>query len=177
MGTGLMFRQMAYAGDRDRALALLEEKRTWMPRSGQNNPRGSWTMLASVIEGLTMLGEQSRAADLYPQARDLIDTGAVTIWTISRLTQTVAGMAAAAAHEWESSEQHFHTAMDQAESFPNLLEQAEIRRFRAMTQLDRAAPSDRKRARTLLDKALETYTQIGMPRHIEITRTLMQRTA
>ena len=67
--------------------------------------------------------------------------------------------------------------MQQAESFPYGLEQAEIRRFHAMMLIDRAASADRRKARTLLAKALETYTQIGMPRHIDITRTLMQRTA
>jgi hypothetical protein len=67
--------------------------------------------------------------------------------------------------------------MNQAESFPNRLEQAEIRRFHAMMLLDRAAPGDRGKAHTLLSKALETYTQIGMPRHTEITQTLLDRAA
>jgi hypothetical protein len=134
-------------------------------------------MLASVIEGLTMLGEQAQAADLYPLARELLDTGAVTVWTISRFTQTVAGMAAAAAEEWESAEDHFQTAMQQAESFPNRLEQTEIRRFHAMMLLDRTAPGDREEAQTLLSKALEIYTHIGMPRHIEMTQSLLDRAA
>ena len=65
--------------------------------------------------------------------------------------------------------------MQQAESFPNLLEQTEIRRFHAMMLLDRGAPGDREKARTLIRDALETYTQIGMPRHIEMIRTLLDR--
>jgi len=177
LGTGPLFRQMAYAGDRTGALAFLNEKNSWMPGAGRKNPRGSWTVLASVIEGLTMLGEQAQAANLYPLARDLLDTGAVTLWTISRFTQTVAGMAAAAAEEWEFAEDHFQTAMQQAKSLPNHLEQAEIRRFHAMMLLDRAAPGDREEAQTLLSEALETYVHIGMPRHFEITRTLLDRTA
>jgi hypothetical protein len=56
---------------------------------------------------------------------------------------------------------------------PNILEQAEIRRFHAMMLIDRAAPDDREKARALLGEALESYTQIGMPRHIEITQTLL----
>src|SRR5260370_35318383 len=177
MGTGPLFRQMAYAGDRSGALAFLDEKNSWMRRAGRKNRRGSWTMLASVIEGLTMLGEQARTADLYPLARELLDSGAVTIWTISRFTQTVAGMAAAAAEEWESAEDHFQTAMQQAKSFPNQLEQAEIRRFHAMMLIDRAAPEDREKAQTLLREALESYTQIGMPRHIEMIQKLLGRAA
>src|SRR5258707_15781638 len=112
-------------------------------------------MLALVIEGFAMLAERSRAAELYPHARELISTGAVTVWTISRFTQTVAGMAAAAAEEWESAEDHFQTAMQQAESFPNRLEQTEIRRFHAIMLLDHTAPGDREEAQTLLTKALE----------------------
>jgi hypothetical protein len=89
------------------------------------------------------------------------------------LTRTVAGIGAAAAHEWGPAEDHFRIAMQQAESFPHRLEQAEIRRFHAMMLIDRAAPGDRKTARTLLSEALETYTKIAMPRHIEMTQTLL----
>jgi tetratricopeptide (TPR) repeat protein len=173
LGSGPLFRQMAYAGDRTGALAFLNEKNSWMPWAGRKNRRGSWTMLASVIEGLTMLGEQAQAADLYPLARELLDTGAVTVWTISRFTQTVAGMAAAAAGEWVSAEDHFQTALQQAKSLPNHLEQAEIRRFHAMMLTDRAAPGDREKAQRLLSEALETYVHIGMPRHIEMTQALL----
>ena len=45
-------------------------------------------MLALVIQSFAMLGERSRAAELYPLARDLICTGAVALWPISRLTQS-----------------------------------------------------------------------------------------
>ena len=65
--------------------------------------------------------------------------------------------------------------MQQAESFPDQLEQAEIRRFQAMMLIDRAAPGDREKAQTLLREGLESYTQIGMPRHIEMTQSLLGR--
>jgi hypothetical protein len=90
---------------------------------------------------------------------------------------TIAGIAAAAARRWETAEEHFQIAMQQAESFPYCLEQAEIRRFHAMMLLDRAAPGDREKAQTLLREALESYTHIGMPRHIEMTQTLLDRAA
>jgi hypothetical protein len=41
--------------------------------------------------------------------------------------------------------------------------------------LDRGAPGDREKARTLIRDALETYTQIGMPRHIEMTHALLDQ--
>ena len=170
---GTLFRQMAYLGDRNGAFAVLAEERALLPRSSQPNTSGSWVMLLLVIEGLVMLGERSQSSDFYPLVRELIDTGAVVLWSISRFTQTIAGVAAAAARQWEAAEEHFGIAMQQAASFPYRLEQAEIRRFHAMMLLDRAASGDREKAQTLLREALENYTQIGMPRHIEITKALL----
>jgi tetratricopeptide (TPR) repeat protein len=171
-GVGTLFRQMAYAGDRG-ALSILDEKRAWLPGSGRANVMGSWSMLALVIEGLVMLGENSRAGQLYPLARELVDTGAVVFWPIFRFTHTTAGIAAAAARQWKAAEDHFQTALQQADSIPHRLEQGEIRRFNAMMLLDRAARGDRDKARKLLCEALETYTRIGMPRHIEMIQALL----
>jgi hypothetical protein len=130
-------------------------------------------MLALVVEGLVILGERSKAGELYPLVRELVDTGAVMLWPIFRFTHTVAGMAAAAARQWEAAQEHFQTALRQAESVPHHLERAEIHRFHAMMLLDRSAPGDRDEARRLLVEARETYTRIEMPRHIEIADALL----
>ena len=95
-GAGTLFRQMAYAGDRDGALTILDEKRAWLPRPGQHNTRGSWFMLALAIEGLSMLREQSQTEELCPLVGQLLDTGAVALWPIHRFTHTIAGVAATA---------------------------------------------------------------------------------
>jgi tetratricopeptide (TPR) repeat protein len=173
-GEGTLFRQMAYSGDRAGALALLEKHRALLPVSGQDNRRGSWWMLALVVEGLFMIGEGAQAGQLYPLVRELLDTGAVVIWPIPRYTQIIAGVAAAGAHQWADAEKHFQAASRQADFFPDRLEQAEIHRFQAMMLRDRARRVDREKAQTLLSEALETYTQIGMPRHIEITQALLR---
>jgi hypothetical protein len=172
-GGGTLVRQMAYDGDRDGALALLDQKRDWLPRAGQPNTMGSWWMLVLATEGLMVLGEKQRAARLYPLLRELADTGAVVLWPIFRFTQTVLGIAAAAGGRWEAAETHFQTALSQAEAITHLLEQAEIRRFQAMMLIDRGAPGDRKRAQTLLTQALESYEQIGMSRHSDLARALL----
>jgi hypothetical protein len=158
-------------------LAILDENRARLPRGGQPNTRGSWLMLALVIEGLVILGERSQAGHLYPLARELIGTGAVALWPISRFTQTIAGAAAAAAGQWEAAEEHFQIALQQAEAFPNRLEQAEIRRFRAMMLIDRAVAGDHEGAQTLLREAQESYTYIVMPRHIAMTQTVLDKVA
>jgi hypothetical protein len=131
-------------------------------------------LLALVVEGLVILGKQSQAGLLYPLVRELVDSGAVSLWPIYRFTHTIAGMAAGAARQWEAAEDHFQTALQQAEAVPQRLEQAEIRRFHAMMLINRAAPGDRDRARRLLSEALETYVNIGMPRHREISKALIE---
>jgi AAA ATPase domain len=173
MGVGTLFRQMAYSGDRDGALSLFDKNRRWLPNSGQSNTMGSWTMLALAVEGLVMIGEKPEAGRLYPLVQELAETGAVALWPIFRFTETVAGIAAGAARQWKAAEDHFETALQQAKSIPHGLERAEIRRFHAMMLIDRADPDDCRKARRLLEEALDTYTQIGMPRHIEMTRTLL----
>jgi hypothetical protein len=65
--------------------------------------------------------------------------------------------------------------MQQAENFPQRIEQAEIRRFRAMMLIDRGARGDRGEAQRLLNEALLSYRQIGMPRHLELTHTLLSQ--
>jgi hypothetical protein len=172
-GVGTAFRQMAYLGDRTGAFAILEEKRELLPVTGKPNMRGSWLLLGLVVEGLAVLGEEKQAVQLYPLSRELVDTGAVLLWPISRFTQTIAGLAASAAHQYETAQEHFGLAMRQAQSFPHLLEQTEIHRFHAMMLINRARPGDREKARRLLSEALTSYTRIGMPRHIEITQGLL----
>ena len=112
-----------------------------------------------------------------PLARELIDTGAVAVWGVSRFTHTIAGIAAGSAREWEAAEEYFQIALRQAESFPYVLEQADIRRFRATMVIARGAQGDREQAQTLLSEAQETYTQIGMPRQIEMIEALLDQAA
>jgi hypothetical protein len=42
-----------------------------------------------------------------------------------------------------------------------------------MMLMERAAPDGREKAQTLLTEALESYTHIGMPRHVEMTQALL----
>jgi tetratricopeptide (TPR) repeat protein len=177
LGVGILFRQLAYAGERASAFAILDENRARLPLSGHPASRGPWFMLALVIEGLVVLGERSQAGQLYPLVRELVETGAVALWPIARFAQTIAGVAAASARLWEAAEDHFRIAQQRAESFPDLLEQVEIRRFHAMMLVDRAAPGDREKARRLLIEALENYRDVGMPRHMELTQVLLDSIA
>jgi tetratricopeptide (TPR) repeat protein len=175
MNVAVRFRVMAYAGDREGALALINVHREMIARAGKTNIYGSWMLLVAAIEGLYVLGERERAAVLYRDVDELISTGTIFVQILSRFPRTVAGISAAAARNWNLAEEHFRIGLEQAEAFPNQLEQTEIRRFHAMMLLDRAATGDRQKAQMLLNEALQSYTQIGMPRHIEMIQTLLDR--
>jgi tetratricopeptide (TPR) repeat protein len=172
-GAGARFRQMAYAGDREGALALLEQSRRKLPCPGQDNTIGSWAMLLPVVEGLYVLGERQMAAEFYPLIGELIETGTICMGWIARFPETIAGLAAAAARNWEVATTHFETALRQAQALPHRLEVAEVRRFHAAMLIDRDAPGDLSGARKLLGEALDTYAQMGMPRHCDITRAML----
>ena len=70
----------AYAGEKDTALAMLDEKRAGFARPGRANTLGTWLMLLLVVEGLAVLGERDEAAKLYPLVLEATDTGAPVFW-------------------------------------------------------------------------------------------------
>ena len=97
-----------------------------------------------------------------------LDTGTVVSYDARRLLQTVAAIAAAAGQQWDKAEEHYKTALRQADEIPFRSEQPEARRWYAQMLIDRNAPGDRDKARTLLSEAVEMYRTIGMPKHLEM---------
>ncbi|UCH87011.1 MAG: AAA family ATPase [Dehalococcoidia bacterium] len=169
----LLFLGKAYFGHKDEALAMLRERMGDLPRSGQCNTVGTWTILFGMVEGLAFLGERDEAAKLYPLVLEAIDTGAgARLWTWG-LLQTVAGMAAAAGGEWKKAEEHYRTALYQAHELPVVMEQAEVRRWYVRMLIERNAPGDRHKARVLLDEAIEGYRRVGMPKHVMMAEALL----
>ena len=175
LGTGwaFLFLGTAYLGDKNAALAMLEEKRGDLPRRGNASLVGRWNMLLAAVEGLCVLEERDEAAELYPLVLEAIDTGALMARFDCRLSQTVAGMAAAAAGQWERAEEHYRTALRQARELPHKIEQPEVRRWYARMLVDRDGPGDRDRALQLLAEALPMYREIGMPKHVEMAEALL----
>ena len=155
-------------GHKQTALALLEARRSHLPRAGRPNTSGAWTMLFGVVEGLTVLRERETAAELYPLTLETIETGAVVSWMPCFHVQTVAGLAAAAGEHWDQAETHYRTALSQAHEIPFRSQEPEVRRWYAQMLLDRGASGDRDKARTLLGEATEMYRTIGMPKHLEM---------
>ena len=177
LNVGILFRQQAYAGDRDGALAFIRQHSEKLAHAGKANAYGSWAMPVLLTEGFVVLGEYGQAAALYPLVRELIATGTVCMAFISRFPQTIAGVAAAAARQWNAAEQHFHIALRQAQDFPHVVEVAEIQRFYGAMLIERDQPNDCGKARALLIQACDTYNQAGMPRHSAMAKALLNKLA
>ena len=162
----------AYAGDHD-VLELLEADRSRLLVIPNENPWGVWELLLSVVEGLVVLGKSEDAADLYPLVLKGIQKGAVISFSI-RLWQMVAGIAASCGEHWDAAREHYETALTQAHDLPHKIAQPEVRRWYAQMLLDRDAPGDRDKARTLLGEAIDQYRTIGMPKHLAMAEGMLK---
>lgn len=172
---GLLFEFRAYAGERERALALLDDEDAPLPVPGRENGWGRWSMLLAAVEGLSVLGERDRAASYYDLVVECIErTRAICSgFQDSRLPQRTAGIAATAGRSWDNAETHFRTALRQAEELPHLPEQAHTRRFFARMLLERNGPGDRAAATRMATEATDLYRQMGMSRHAELAAGLL----
>jgi class 3 adenylate cyclase/tetratricopeptide (TPR) repeat protein len=160
-------------------LGLILESRSMrtrglLPRPGRPNSGGSWTVLFCAVEALAILGAKAEAAKLYPLVLEGMKTGNLFRGFDLRLLDTLAGIAAGAGGNWTQAEGHFRTALQRTEELPHIIEQPEARRWYARMLLDRDAPGDRDKARTLLTEAVEMYRRIGMPRHVEMADALLR---
>ena len=161
----------AYAGERE-ALDPLHADRSRLLGIRDENPWRVWEQLVNVVESLAVLGDSKDAADLYPLVLNGIQKGVVVTWQLC-LWQMVAGIAAASGEHWDAAQEHFETALRQAHDLPHKIAQPEVRRWYARMLLDRSAPGDHDKARTMLGEAVEVYEAIGMRRHLEIAREML----
>ena len=160
----------AYAGDD--VLAPLREERTLALTLAEDNPVGLWELLVNVVEGLAVVDRQRETAELYQTVVRGIEKGRAISWHF-RLWQMVAGIAAAGGEQWDAAQEHFETALREAQELPHLIARPEIRRWYARMLLDRDQPGDRDKARTLLGEAIEQYERIGMPKHVEMAGNML----
>jgi class 3 adenylate cyclase/tetratricopeptide (TPR) repeat protein len=163
--TSQLFECLAYRGEKNKALALLDGQS--MPGPGEPKLWGPATMLLAAVEGLTVIGERERAAILYPSVIDVFDRTRVACppYNDGRLVLRAAGIAAAAGQQWTEAQEHFETALRQAAELPYRLEEAHTRRWYGWMLLDRGATGDRERAGALIEAAMADYSRMGMPAH------------
>jgi class 3 adenylate cyclase/tetratricopeptide (TPR) repeat protein len=91
------------------------------------------------------------------------------------LWEKVAGIAATRAGRFDEAVEHFENALRQAHELPHKIEQPEVRRWYADMLIERGAPGDVDKARTLIAEAIALYTTIGMPKHIELAERVLAR--
>ena len=174
--SGISFLMECALGREKAALAVLEERQSLMPRLGSRNWKGGWDLLLAAVEGLAHLGLREQAAEFYPLTLEALQTGTVVSPYATRLLQLTAGISAAAGQRWEQAGNHFETAREQADMIPFRSEQPEVRRWHAKMLLDRGRGNDRERATELLQEALTSYRELGMPKHVEMTEALIGST-
>jgi predicted ATPase/class 3 adenylate cyclase len=162
----------AYLDDRDGVRLALERERRRLPVAGRVNESGAWELLPAAVEALAVVGAREEAADLYSVAAEAAANAPVIRYVSKSLPQTTAGIAAACGQSFERAVEHFEIALRQAHALPHRLEQPEVRRWLAWTLLERDAPADQERARTLLDEACAGYGELGMPRHRALAAAL-----
>ncbi|HZI38747.1 MAG TPA: BTAD domain-containing putative transcriptional regulator [Acidimicrobiia bacterium] len=169
MDWACFLRMLAYSGRNAEVHAVLHERRSGLPRSGRLNGLGSWCIPDGAVEALWVIGDREGAAAFYPLVREFIETTGGMLHILGpHLVERMAGIGAAAGGQWALAEAHFQTALRQAEDLPYEIEGAETRRFYAEMLLDRNAPGDRDRARSLVEEALVLYRRVGMPRHEDL---------
>ncbi len=169
---GNYFMAMAYAGH-PKALEMLEEKRSTLPRMRPFNNCGAWVGLMRVIEGLAIMGRRDEAGELYPLAQLSLETGTLVEFFSSAMPQLAAGIAAACARDWAAAEEHYQTALSQAHEMPHRIAQADIRRWYAQMLLARSESGDAERAQKMLTEAAAQYRELGMPKHLSMTESLV----
>lgn len=145
--------------DGDRARAILREHEHRMPVPGKPTPVGARHALGVLIEGLTLLGDTQRAAELYPVCVDSLELGFVS--SVGNLMQHSAAQAAVAAGDWEAAERHFEAALRLADEIQSVGAQAAVRLGCALASLEREGPGREEKVRGLLEQALPIFERYG----------------
>ncbi|MBT8048274.1 MAG: AAA family ATPase [Gammaproteobacteria bacterium] len=162
---------LAYEGDPE-VDDLIEELKPRICVAGQENQLGSWCAGMALLETTAVLGRREQCASLHACAVQLDQAGTHVVVNLG-LARKFAGIAAAAGGDWALAEKHFDTAEEKAEKMGNVLELAELLRWRAQMLLWRDEAGDRERARETLTQAHSAYREIGMTRHVGIADDLL----
>jgi tetratricopeptide (TPR) repeat protein len=169
-------RHLAKLGDVEAARRLVEQHRPFLPRPSEGPvSMGSWVTLALSVETLVELGEDERAAELYPLTLDYLATGSVGQPYDFLPVESVAGLAAAAGGRWDDAESHFRRALEAAAAFANRVADPEIRYRLGAMLLGRNGPGDRENAVEMLGEAIARHRALDMPEHVKRAEHMLDR--
>jgi hypothetical protein len=107
----------------------------------------------------------------------MLATGAIGRGWDYRLMDTLAGIGATCAGDYEGAERHFDDGLRRIESLPLRLEEGDACRWYAWMLLRRNADGDADSARDLIDRAIGAYRRVGMPRHEALAAELLAQRA
>jgi hypothetical protein len=152
----------AWLGDDD-ILARYRELRHCLPQAGQAMAGGKVVFTKGSIEALVLAGEDDEAACLYPIIADFVARDLGLFGLTHGLHERFAGMAAAAARDWDNAERHFRNSLNVVDDeFPHRVDQARVRYWFARMLLDRNGPGDADRAGELMNEARSLSEAMGM---------------
>jgi len=167
-----LFLMKCYAGNDD-AMRFLRDSFNDVENIGAVRSPGGWWGLVLAAEGLAVLGESELLIKLYPRICEAARTEWVLAFVGFQQFKKVGGLAAAAIGKYDEAETFFRDALEEAERIPIKLEQPEVRRWYAKMLMDRNGPGDSANARELLEEAIDGYRTLGMPRHLEMAKELL----
>jgi len=167
-----LFLMKCYAGNDD-AMRFLSDSFDDVEEIGAVRSAAGWWGLVLIAEGLAVLGESELLTKLYPRIREAARTEWVSSFVGFQQFKKVGGLAAAAIGKCDEAETFFRDALEEAERIPIKLEQPEVRRWYAKMLMDRNGRGDRVKVRELLEEAIDGYRTVGMPRHLEMAKVLL----
>jgi hypothetical protein len=164
---------LAVTGDRDEVGAVLDEVAGALPTLGTADTFGAWLLGIMAAEATAIVGDTDRARMLYPLVLESLATGTLIRHFDEALIERSAAIAAAAAHLPERAEEHFETALRQADDLSHVMERLHVRHHYARLLIQRGGAADHERALAMLDEAVAGYRHIGMPRHRAMAEELL----
>ena len=131
--------------------------------------------LSLVVETFVELGEDERAAELYPLTLSYLATGSVGQAYDYVPVAFVAGLAAAAGRRWDEAEDHYRRALEACAAFGNRVADPEIRYRLGAMLIDRNGPGDRESAVEMLGEAIARHRALDMPEHVKRAELMLDR--
>lgn len=160
--TGYWLCDKAWLGDED-ILEIYRKYQHHLPVPGATTAGGRIMFTKGAIEALILAGEAGEAARLYPIMADFVARDISKYGFALGLHERFAGMAAAAAKDWDSAERHFqHSLHVVDDELPHRVDQARVRYWYARMLLDRNSAGDKDHAGRLLDEARSLSKTMGM---------------
>jgi tetratricopeptide (TPR) repeat protein len=149
--------------------AAEESARVLLPIPGRPISLGACGCLPLLLEGFAISGQREEAAALQGVAEYTVENGPRCLYP-QYLLRTAAGIAAAAGGNWPRAEEHYHVAIQQADTAPYRTAQPIARLRYSEMLVARGLPGDHDRARHLLAEALKQFDSVGMRWYAERAR-------